>query len=119
MPKFIKANQLVEVNRHGVESNRMVLFTDDEMVERIRLNPSLVIEVTESHAAGVIRVQGKYQEVSEEVLAAVEDKIEAARPVIPSTPTPPTGDEPKAPAKSKKAPVVNDKNKSSLKFNGA
>ena len=72
MPKFVKTNVIVEVNRHGIETDRQVLFTDDEVVTRVQLNPSLVVEVTESHAAQVIRPQQKYQELSETLLAAIE-----------------------------------------------
>jgi len=95
MPSFIRTNSIIEVNRHGAESDRQVLFSRDEAIERIRLNPSLVIEVTESHAAQTIRKQGKYQEITEEMLAE-------AKPV-PLT----------KPARKGK---VSDSNKSSLKF---
>ena len=74
MPKFIKTNTIVEVNRHGIETDRQVLFTEDEVVARVLLNPSLIIEVTESHAVQVVRPQGRYQEISEDTLETIEDK---------------------------------------------
>ena len=72
MPKFIKTNTIINVNRHGVETDKQVLFTTEEVVERVINNPSLVIEVTESHASQVIRPQQKYQELSDDVLARIE-----------------------------------------------
>jgi hypothetical protein len=90
MPKFIKTNTIVNVNRHGVESDRQVLFTDDEVISRVLLNPSLVIEVTESHASQVIRVQGKYQEISEETLELIDEKrIEQTEKLDGALSTPP------------------------------
>jgi hypothetical protein len=72
MPKFIKSNTIIEVNRHGIETDRQVLFTEDEIISRVLLNPSLLVEVTESHAANVIRVQQKYQEINEDTLEEID-----------------------------------------------
>jgi hypothetical protein len=78
MPKFIKSNTITSTDRHGIETDRQVLFSADEIVSRALLNPSLLIEITESHAVQVIRPQGKYQEVSEDVLALLEEARESA-----------------------------------------
>ena len=83
----------------------MVVFTDDEMVARIRLNPSLVIEVTESHAAGVIRPQAKYQEVSEDIMDAVAESLQ------------PKEAEPEKAKPARKA--AGETKGGTLKFNGA
>jgi hypothetical protein len=89
MPKFMKNNTIVTVSKSGLETERRVLFTAEEMVERITENPSLVIEVTESHAAQVLRPQQKYQEVSEAVLALAhapdaddEDEVPSPAPEV-------------------------------------
>jgi hypothetical protein len=82
MPKFIKTNIIVEVNRHGVESDRQVLFTEDEVISRVLLNPSLIIEVTESHAVQVVRPQGKYQEISEDTLIEIDRQRASGRAKI-------------------------------------
>ena len=74
MPKFIKSNTIIEINRHGIETDRQVLFSEDEVITRVLLNPSLLLEVTESHAAGVVRPQGRYQEVSDDTLALIDEK---------------------------------------------
>ena len=78
MPKFIKtAKTSITTNRHGDEIEVAVPFTDEEIADKLVLNPSLLLEVTESHAVQVLRPQGLYQEVGESALALTEENRQA------------------------------------------
>jgi hypothetical protein len=107
MPKFIKNNTIITVSKTGFETEKRVLFTDREIFERIKENPSLIFEVTESHAAGVLRPQQKYQEINPHMLQIIEE--DAAAALLP----------PLTPAEQKKLDSSNAKNEAKLKADAA
>ena len=61
MPTFIKKRTTNDPDRNRINFNDHSL---DELVSLYKEHRSRFIEVTESHAADVLRPQGKYQEVN-------------------------------------------------------
>jgi len=69
MPTFIK--KIGEANRD---------WTHDELVTIYQGNPSRFITVPETHAADVLRPQGKYQEVDTDVLQVQAADVSVVQP---------------------------------------